>query len=351
MAVYIKGMGNISPQKTWDGITLFQKPLSYHGEKLSCVEPDYASLIDAKNIRRMSRIIKMGVASAFMALKEAEVQMPHGIITGTGYGCLEDTGVFLTKMIANKEEALNPTPFIQSTHNTIGSQIALLLQCQSYNQTYSQGAFSFESALLDALLQLSDSPERSLLVGGIDEITPVSHAIQSRFGIFRTDSVGSLDLLKAPAEGTLNGEGSAFFVLSGQKDALAKSCVEAVTTLYKPDANALNKGVVDFLHDHAIGKNEIDLVLWGKSGGRHDQVLDDLDKTFFSGSSAATFKNLCGEYPVASAFALWLATEMIGRDHLPGFIFARDTGRSVRNILIFNQYFGTHYSLIYLRAC
>jgi hypothetical protein len=351
MAVYIKGMGNISPQKTWDETSLFQKPLSYSGDRLTCVEPDYAPFIDAKHIRRMSRIIKMGVASAAMALKEAELPMPHGIITGTGYGCLEDTGVFLTKMIANQEEALNPTPFIQSTHNTIGSQIALLLQCQSYNQTYSQGAFSFESALLDALLQLSDFPQRSLLVGGIDEITPVSHSIQSRFGIFRGNSKDSLDLLNAPAEGTVNGEGSAFFVLSGQKDALAKSCIEAVTTFYKPDANALHKGVVEFLRDHSIGKNEIDLVLWGKSGGRHDQVLDDLDRSFFSESSSATFKNLCGEYPVASAFALWLATEMIRRDHVPEFISERNTGKSVRNVLLFNQYFGTHYSLIYLRAC
>ena len=133
----------------------------------------------------MSRIIKMGVAAGSMALKQAGLSVPNGIITGTAYGCLDDTGIFLNKMIDNKEYALNPTPFIQSTHNTIGSQIALLLQCQGYNQTYTQGAFSFESALLDALLELTDSPSQSLLVGGVDEITAVSHALQKRFGIFR----------------------------------------------------------------------------------------------------------------------------------------------------------------------
>ena len=62
------------------------------------------------------------------------------------------------KMVDSNESALNPTPFIQSTHNTIGSQIALLLQCQGYNQTYTQRAFSFENVLLDAILELKENP-------------------------------------------------------------------------------------------------------------------------------------------------------------------------------------------------
>jgi 3-oxoacyl-(acyl-carrier-protein) synthase len=351
MALYIHGMGNISPQKTWGEVTVFSEPLSYAGSKLTCVEPDYSPFIEAKHIRRMSRIIKMGVASAAMALKEADVSMPDAIITGTGYGCLEDTGIFLSKMITNKEEALNPTPFIQSTHNTIGSQIALLLQCQSYNQTYSQGAFSFESALLDAWMQLSDSPEKFVLVGGVDEVTSVSHDIHDRFGIFRNNSKDSLDLLKTPAEGIVNGEGSAFFVLSGKKQAKTKARIEAVTMLYKPGAQALHKAVGEFVRNNSKEKETIDLVMWGKSGNHHDHVLDELDKTFFLESSAATFKNLCGEYSVASAFALWLAAEIIKENRIPESITVRDKGPGIRNIVIINQYFGTHYSLIHLRAC
>ena len=139
-------MGNISPQKTWDDETLLTKPLVYQGNRLATYEPDYTKYIEPKQLRRMSRIIKMGVTAGSMALKNAGLPIPDGIITGTAYGCLDDTGIFLKKMIENKEHALNPTPFIQSTHNTIGSQIALLLQCQGYNQTYTQGAFSFENS-------------------------------------------------------------------------------------------------------------------------------------------------------------------------------------------------------------
>src|SRR6186713_3358632 len=185
MSVYIKGMGNISPQKTWDENGLLDQPLAYMGDKLSCHEPDYSSYIDPKQLRRMSRIIKMGVAAGSMALKQSGISVPNGIITGTAYGCLDDTGIFLNRMIENKEYALNPTPFIQSTHNTIGSQIALLLQCQGYNQTYTQGGFSFENALLDAMLLLKEDPQKHLLAGGVDETTPASHKIRSRFGLFR----------------------------------------------------------------------------------------------------------------------------------------------------------------------
>jgi 3-oxoacyl-(acyl-carrier-protein) synthase len=350
MAVYINGMGNISPQQTWGDSTMFQQPLSYTGNKLNCVEPDYTTFIDAKQIRRMSRVIKMGVASAALAMKDADLAMPDGIITATGYGCLEDTGIFLEKMIVNNEQALNPTPFIQSTHNTIGSQIALLLQCQSYNQTYTQGAFSFEGALLDAVLQLSDDKEKSLLVGGIDEITPVSHAIQKRFGIFREHIADTLALVDSQ-EGTINGEGAAFFVLSGKKTTLSMASVGGVSTFYRPGKEDLEKNIRQFLENHSIREEEVDLVLYGKSGIPSDEIVTELDKRIFSHSSAATFKNLCGEYPVASAFALWLGSEIIKRKQMPERILQRNTGRAVRNIVIFNQYFGTHYSLILLRAC
>src|SRR6267154_1523765 len=206
MKAYINGIGAVSPQQIWNkGMRLLSQPCAYAGDHLSCIELDYTQYIDPKYLRRMSRILKMGVAASAMALHEAEVKIPDGIITGTGYGCLEDTEIFLRKMIGLREQALNPTPFIQSTHNTIGSQIALLLTCQGYNQTYTQEGFSFESALLDAMMELKENPDQILLTGGVDETTNGSHEIQRRFGIFRESSASSLDLFNSSTSGTLHG--------------------------------------------------------------------------------------------------------------------------------------------------
>jgi 3-oxoacyl-(acyl-carrier-protein) synthase len=351
MSVYIRGMGCISPQKSWESDALRSDPLVYHGERVVCYEPDYSKIVDPRQLRRMSRIIKMGFAAGSMALKEADVTVPNGIVTGTGYGCLDDTGVFLSKMIENNEQALNPTPFIQSTHNTIGSQIALLLQCQGYNQTYAQGAFSFENALLDAVLALSDEPELSLLVGGVDEITPTSHAIQRRFGIFR-NATSNVELFKANGKGTINGEGATFFVLSGQKQPTDRVCIEGLTTIHNATDAQIKREIGAFLKGSNLSAKDVDLVLLGSTGDkRWDAVTQFVSTSYFGTSSVGVFKHLCGEYPTASAFALWLSAKMIAENLIPDTVVVRNANRPLKRLLIFNTYFGKQHSLILLRAC
>ncbi|HTE32063.1 MAG TPA: beta-ketoacyl synthase N-terminal-like domain-containing protein, partial [Chryseolinea sp.] len=279
----------MSAQRPWHREALGEQPVSYAGDRLGCIEPDYSKYFDVRQLRRMSRIIKMGMASGMDALREAAIDVPHAIITGTSYGCLEDTGIFLTKMIENQEQALNPTPFIQSTHNTVGSQIALLLQCQGYNQTYTQRAFSFESSLIDTSMSLEDNPQQSILTGAVDEITTTSHKILQRFDIFRTGSTNSLQLFKDKLPGTLNGEGSAFFVLSGNqgKDAVA---MENVVTLYKPSATTLSNAFASCLEPSSLRPDDVDLVLVGKSGHiTEDRDTDDLVSTLFPSSSHAVY--------------------------------------------------------------
>ena len=51
-----------------------EEPVEYNSIRLSCIEPDYKDFIDPKMIRRMSRIIKMGVAAAIDCLQQAGVK-------------------------------------------------------------------------------------------------------------------------------------------------------------------------------------------------------------------------------------------------------------------------------------
>lgn len=323
MSLFIHGIGNISPQKTWEAELLpneINKPTS---DRFHAIEPDYAQFIDAKSIRRMSRIIKLGMGAATIALRQANIKVPDAIITGTGYGCLEDTGTFLAKMIENNEVALNPTPFIQSTHNTIGSQIALLLQCQGYNQTYAHGAFSFESALLDALIQSEEEPAKNILIGGIDEITDVSHAIQKRFDMFRDFQ---------------NGEGSSFLVVNGHQES-ASTRIDSIATFYKPESGLVENYI------KSLG-GSFDLILLG---GR-DQISEKV-KSHFHSSSIGYYKHLCGEFPVASAFAVSIAAGILKTQVVPQSLGTTSSKGEIKNILILNQYFGTHYSAIAMSSC
>lgn len=352
MALYIKGMGAISPQKTWDDGNTLSQVYDQAGDRLTCTEPDYAHWLDARQLRRMSRVLKMGTTAAFMALKEAGVAKPDAIITGTGYGCLDDTGIFLNKLIENNEQALNPTPFIQSTHNTIGSQIALLQGCQGYNNTFVQGAFSFENAVLDAMLLLGESPDQNVLIGGVDETTDVSHTLLKRFRVFRKGLRSTLNLFKSNGQGTINGEGATYLAVGSKPGAHDIACIEGVSMFYKAGASTLKLGLERFLEGHQLKASDIDFVLLGRSGdASSDEVLNDVQRELFPTSSVGLFKHLCGEYPVASAFAVWLAGRILQDRHVPEAVIYKDSSKPLRNILVFNQYFGTHYSAMLLRSC
>ena len=141
---------------------------------------------DAGLRRRMSRVIKSAVTTAVECVGGVEnIDSLDAIITATGWGCLADSERFLRNIIAEKEQLLNPTPFIQSTFNTVGGQIALLRHNHCYNVTYVNRSHSFEDALLDAMMRIADGESKNILIGAFDEQTPSQHCIMERMGTFR----------------------------------------------------------------------------------------------------------------------------------------------------------------------
>lgn len=350
MAVFINGIGIVSPQHSFGTVEFLQSPKVYQGNRLTCIEPDYTGWIDARAIRRMSRVIRMGVASAGLALKEASLAKPDAIITGTGFGCLDDTGIFLNKMVELNEEALNPTPFIQSTHNTIGSQVALLLQCYGYNQTYSHRAFSFEHALEDAGMMLAEK-SGNILVGGVDETTNLSFEIIRRFGVYKESNASSLDVLQSKTNGYLQGEGAGYFLLSSVKGASAYACIRDVKTFYKTES--ISNDVRSFLEKNSVRSSDIQLVLTGKNGDfEHDIPYDELTQELFPQAGVGAYKHLCGEYQTSNAFALWIAARILREERIPSVVLQREGHqKTIRRILIYNKYLGKHHSLMLLESC
>lgn len=353
MKQYIRAMGNISPQKTFGHPQALEEIVMYNGPRMRCVEPDYNSIIDAKLIRRMSRIIKMGVASAKECLQEAGVENPDAIVTGTAYGCLEDTGIFLKKMVEQKEEMLTPTAFIQSTHNTIGAQIALLLQCRNYNNTFVHRGFSFESALLDAMMLLEEGTANNVLAGGIDEITDISYQVLNRFGLYKKEIIASADLYKVSSKGSLAGEGASFFLLSNKESENNYAVLDGPHTFYKPaNQNEIEQEVRSFLSAHSLTIDDVDIVCTGKNGDSSgDSAYRQLEKSIFNKSAIVHYKHLCGEYPTSTAFALWLASLTVKNGHWPVAQEGPSLRRPVKRILIYNHYQNIHHSLLLVSAC
>ena len=352
--MYIRGTGNISAQKTFGHLPFLMETVEYTGNRLSCIEPDYKAFIDAKQIRRMSRIIRIGVTAAMECLKEAGVRSPDAIVTGTAYGCLEDTGLFLAKLVEFKEEFLTPTAFIQSTHNTIGAQIGLMLQCNNYNNTFVHRGFSFESALLDAMMLLQEKEVANVLVGAVDEITGMSHTILNRFGSYKQEPVSNLKLYESGSKGTIAGEGAAFFLLANEPSATAYAKLDGLKTFYKPKGiKEIENNILSFLDEHSIAPNEIDLILTGKNGNmQSDKIFAQLQQSIFHNKDQINFKHLCGEYPTATGFALWVAANIIKTGTIPAtFNYSGSKEKKINRVLIYNHYHGIYHSLILIAAC
>ncbi len=197
--VYIRSAAQISVQKPLceDWMT---EPVLCSEPYLRSQDPDFKPFLNPMQARRMGLILKRAIAVSLTALKEVGIECPDAIFTGTGLGCMENTENFLTAMCRDGEEMLPPTYFMMSTHNTISSAVAILLRCHGYNCTYSQKDISFESALLDAFLQLQIGRASNALVGAHDETTPATYELLKGCGYF--------------GEGITAAEASSAFVLS-----------------------------------------------------------------------------------------------------------------------------------------
>ena len=296
------------------------------GEELFLMadEPDYKEIITNPVLRRrMSRVIKMGVACALECIRHIPSDQIQAIITSTGLGCLADTEKFMNNLLDNEERLLNPTAFIQSTFNTIGAQIALIRQIHAYNVTYVHRGFSFESALLDGMMQVCEG-KTNALVGAIDELTQTSYIIQQRLGLLRGIKVG---------------EGSQFFLLSRIKNKETLAILHGVDTFMRPDSDSeIIDRILLFLQKYNLTPQDITCFVTGKNGNSmQDLIYSKLEADLFPKAMYHTFKDQCGEYATASSFAVWQVV-----DHFR-------EGRSEGNYaLVYNHYNTVNHSLILL---
>lgn len=155
----------------------------------ACVEiNDFDEIAETKEYinpmeaRRMGKLLKASLLTSLKAMKSAGVTTPDAIITATSLGCLENSEKILNQLVEEGESMLKPTYFMQSTHNTLSSNIAIHTKCHGYNVTYTQGDRSLEWAMKDAELLLKSGKYKTILVGCHDESTELYNEFLRRAG-------------------------------------------------------------------------------------------------------------------------------------------------------------------------
>jgi hypothetical protein len=285
---HICSAATISHQNTFNR-TGFSADLSDDLSRI--IKPDYKDFVPPPLIRRMSDILRMSVACSTLALKNAQIEQPDAIITGTGLGCIFETEKFLNNVISLEGGLLPPTSFIQSTHNTIAGQISLVLGNHQYNMTHTQNSLSFEHALFDALLYL-DEHNGHVLAGAADENI---EQLQPLSDFFKLNDYPLTS-------------GCTFFVISRhpQQHALATIC--QCKTVYP--YHSLETELQNFLSTTGVS-NDINLIL---TDGRNASTKDILNK-YFPEATIAEYLKYSGLYATASAFGLHLAVDILNTNN------------------------------------
>ena len=315
--IYINSTGIIAPQSTIiDG-------------HFVCVEPVYKEFINPVQLRRMSRILKMGLGASSMCINSLPNVEIDAIVVGTGLSCIIDLEKFLVSILDGNEEGLSPTPFINSSHNTVAAQIAMMHKITGYNNTYCHRGASFESAFQDAVMLLNEGTANHILVGGIDEYSLHYHLMMNQ---------------EPKMKNVILGEGAAFFILENQQRVYTVAELKGVHffltrngELNSNNTKLIKSEITSFLQKQNLQISDIDIFISGKNGNCiTDFIYDDLESDFLKNAKTHYFKHLCGEYMTSTAFAIGQATTLLKE-------------QKGKNVLIYNHYNFINHSIILLK--
>jgi len=322
--IYINSQKQISIQKPlcddW-----FEEPIIYNEQYIRAIDPDYKEFFTANEVRRLGKILKRAllVSREVMAGK-----IPDAIITGTGLGCIENTEFFLKDLTFGGENLLKPTHFMNSTHNTISSLVAIDTHCHAYNNTYSHKGVSFENALMDAYLQLKSGKISNALVGAHDEMTPDYFTLLQRINYL--------------GNGTFSGETAVAMFLESNKNENSLCKIENVEIFYG-DINSFSKNV----------PQNIDYVIIGINGNsQNDKIYFENCNKFFPKIPLLQYKNIFGESYTSSSFGVYAAALCLQKGKIPEHLFVDKKEflqqNKPRNILIYNHFENKNHSFVLL---
>ena len=353
-----------------------EQPIEYDVPFTRSIDPSFKEYVSPIEARRMGKILKRALATSKEALKEASLDTVDAIITGTGYGCIENTEFFLDALSNDGEQMLKPTYFMQSTHNTISSLVAIQTKNHGYNVTYAHKGISFDSALQDAWWQLQLGKINTVLVGGHDEMTETFYHILKKGGVMGQDdemcgeNAVSVVLSKAvePVETPLHNE-SALRQAQGPQllTAALRHCEErsnpetkplcqltGFQLLHQPTMTILQENIANMLQNAGKTLADVDYILTGISGNHsNDEAYLKEAKLLFGDKPLLKYKHLFGESFTSSGLGLYVAAQCLKAGRVPAALFVDPKAASDRQpkcILLYNRSDGKNVSLTLLEA-
>ena len=327
------------------------EPIIYEEPFVRSIDPNFKNYISSIEARRMGKILKRAVATSKEAMNASGLDTVDAIITGTGYGCIENTEFFLDALSREGEQLLKPTYFMQSTHNTVSSLVAIQMKNYSYNVTYAHKGISFDSALQDAWLQFRLGKINSALVGGHDEMTETFYHILKKGGVM---GKGDERCGEAAVSVVLASASRCEEVRRSHPEMKPLCKLSGFEMLHQPTTNTLKDAVTRMLQSAGKSLADVDYILTGISGDHdNDAAYIQEAKTLFGDKPLLKYKHLFGESFTASGLGLYVAAQCLKAGRVPASLFVDSkevSDRQPKCILLYNRSDGKNVSLTILEA-
>ena len=297
--IYIQAAEQVSIQASLSEEWM-NAPVSYDEPLVKAQNPAFRDYMAANEARRMGGLMKRALVTTLKVLKDTGIEHPDAIITGTCLGSLDYTERILDGMAENGEEALSPTYFMQSTHNTVGSALAIYTKTHGYNTTYSHGSISFDLTVQDAWMQMQLGKIKTALVGGHDEMTEAYFRKLQQVGYVGVEGMVPCGEVAM----------SMLLTTDDQVDHLAE--LAGIRMSFRPSQEQLQQQLNDLLAEAGMTKRDIGLVLTGMNGNpANDQLYQKTLAALNVYQPQMPYKQLFGEHYTVSALGLYAAAHLL----------------------------------------
>ena len=316
-------------------------PVSYEEPLVKAQNPAFRDYMAANEARRMGGLMKRALVTTLKVLGETGMEHPDAIITGTSLGSLDYTERFLDSIVDNGEEALSPTWFMQSTHNTVGSALAIYTKTHGYNTTYSHGNISFDLTVQDAWMQMQLGKISTALVGGHDEMTESYFSLLQKVGY-----VGVSGMVPC-------GEVAMSMLLNTDKTADSLCELAGLSISFRPSHEQLQKQLDKMLQEAGMTMADLSAVMTGVNGNpANDRLYHETIETFFPEIALQHYKHLFGENYTVSGLGLYAAAHLLHKNEVPAFMYDTESPcqcDNLKSILLLNHTSEGYCSLILLK--
>lgn len=229
-------------------------------------------------MRRMSLPSRYAVAAARMALDDAE-QAHCGVAMATSYGPAAHTQRILDQLFAEGPQAVSPALFTECVANAAAAQMAIQLGLRGPNHTIAGREDAALAAVGCGAAEIRAGRAPRMLVGAVEEMTPLLHASLDRFGALTPRVARPFD---RDRDGFVAAEGATVLALEATDAALARGTsilaeLRAWGGCNDPSAGRVGWGsgydrvaasIARSLARAGIELETIDLVISGASGSR-----------------------------------------------------------------------------------